>query len=135
MGDVDERSSGGSEQQVVEHAWCVQSEDVEHLGYGEDDVEVGHGKKLGTTSLEPSPARRRAAARAGAVAAGVPLNVLVTTAITLLPLPAEGGRAACADRTQGLPLRSRSLVGAQEDLASSPYDRAEISLGSHRSLG
>lgn len=135
VSDVDERPSGGSEQQVVENARCVQSEDVEHLGHGEDHVEIGHGQKLSTTSLEPSGASRRTATGTGAVAAGVPLNVLVTAAITLLPLPAESGRAACADRTQGLSLRGRGPVGAQKDLTSSSYDRAEIRLGSHRSLG
>jgi len=135
VSDVDERPSGGSKQQVVEDTRRVQSEDVERLGHGEDHMKVGHGKKLGTTSLEPSGASRRTATGTGAVAAGVPLNVLVTAAITLLPLPAESGRAACADRTQGLPLRGRGPVGAQEDLTSSSYDRAEIRLGSHRSLG
>jgi hypothetical protein len=62
------------------------------------------------------------------------LNVLVPAAITLLPLPAEGGRAACADRTQGLALRSRGSAVAQKGLTSSSYDRAEIRLGPHASL-
>jgi hypothetical protein len=61
----------------------------------------------------------------------MPLDVLVTAVITLLPLSAEGGGAACADRTHGFALRSRGAVGAQEDLASSSYDRAEIVLGVH----
>jgi len=62
------------------------------------------------------------------------LNVLVAAVVTLLPLPAEGGRATCADRTQGFALRSRGSVGAQEGLASSSYDRAEVRLGGHASL-
>jgi hypothetical protein len=105
--NVEERLSRGSEQQVVEDARGVQSEDVEHLGHGEDNVEIRHRKKLGTASLEPPRASRSTASWAGAVTAGVPLNVLVTAPVTLLPLPAEGGRAACADRTQGFALRSR----------------------------
>ena len=129
--NVDERLSCGAEQQVVEDAWCVQSEDVEHLGHGEDDVEVGHRKQFGLPGLEPPRARRGAASRTRAVAAGVPLNVLVTAAVTLLPLPAEGGRAACADRTKGLALRGRGPAVAQKGLASSSYDRAEVMLGVH----
>jgi hypothetical protein len=62
------------------------------------------------------------------------LNVLVAAAITLLALPAEGGRATCAHRTQGLALRSRGSVGAQKGLASRSYDRAEIRLGGHLSV-
>ena len=62
------------------------------------------------------------------------MNVLVTAAITLLPLPAEGGRAACANRTQGFALHSRGSVVAQKGLASSSYDRAEVMLGGHASL-
>ena len=65
----------------------------------------------------------------------MPLNVFVTAVITLLPLPAEGGRAACANRTQGFALRSRGSAVAQKGLASSSYDRAEIRLGGHASLG
>jgi hypothetical protein len=60
--------------------------------------------------------------------------VLVTAAVTLLPLPAESGRTTCADRTHGLALRSRGPVGAQKGLASSSYDRAEIRLGGHALL-
>ena len=131
-GNVDERSAGGTEQQVVEDARCVQSEDVEYLGHGEDHVEVGDGKELGPASLEPSCASGAAASRAGPVAAGMPLDVLVTAAITLLSLPAEGRRAACADRTQGLALRRGGTAVAQEGLASGSYDRAEIRLGVHR---
>lgn len=135
MRNVDERRSGGPEQQVVEDARCVQSENVEHLGHGEDHVEIGNGKKLSASSLEPSLASCGTTSRAGAVPAGVPLNVLVTTPITLLPLPAEGGRPACADRTQGLALRSRGSAVAQKGRASSSYDRAEVRLGGHTSLG
>ena len=62
------------------------------------------------------------------------MNVLVTAAVTLLPLSAKGGGAACADRTDGLALRSRGSVIAQKDLASSSYDGAEIRLGAHASL-
>jgi hypothetical protein len=62
------------------------------------------------------------------------LNVFVTATITLLALPAEGGRAACANRTQGFTLRSRGSVVAQEGLCSSSYDRAEVRLGGHDSL-
>lgn len=127
--DVDERPSSGSEQQIIEDAWCVQSEDVEHLGHGEDDMEIRHGKKLGTASLEPPRASRSAASWTGAVAAGVPLNMFVATPVTLLPLSAEGGRAACADRTQSFALRSRGPAVAQKGLTSSSYDRAEIRLG------
>lgn len=134
VGHVDERSASGAEQQVIENAWCMQGEDVERLGDGEDHVEIGHGKKLGPTGLEPSRASRSAAAGTGAVAAGMPLNVLMAALVTLLPLPAEGGRAACADRTQGFALRSRRSVGAQERLTSSSYDRAEIMLGGHALL-
>ena len=112
----------------------MQSEGVENLGHGEDHVEVGNGKKLAASSLEPSCAGCGTATRAGAIPAGVPLNVLVTAAVTLLALPAEGGCAACADRTQGFALRSRGATGAQKDLASSSYDRAEVSLGRHASL-
>jgi hypothetical protein len=61
----------------------------------------------------------------------MPLDVLVTAVITLLPLPAEGGRAACANRTQGFALRSRGSAVAQKGLASSSYDRAEVRLGDH----
>lgn len=60
--------------------------------------------------------------------------MLVTTAVTLLALPAESGRAACADRTQGFALRSRGPAVAQKGLASSSYDRAEVMLGPHASL-
>jgi len=64
----------------------------------------------------------------------MPLNVFVTATITLLALPAEGGRAACANRTQGLALCSRGSAVAQEGLCSSSYDRAEVRLGGHASL-
>ena len=40
--DVNESPTGGSEQQVVKDTRCVQSEDMEHLGDGEDHVEVRH---------------------------------------------------------------------------------------------
>lgn len=63
------------------------------------------------------------------------MDVLVTAAVALLALPAEGGCAACADRTQGFALRSRGSPVAQKGLASSSYDRAEIRLGVHASLG
>lgn len=62
------------------------------------------------------------------------MDVLVAAAITLLPLPAEGGRATRADRTQGFALRSRGSVVAQKGVASSSYDRAEVMLGGHASL-
>lgn len=132
--DVDERPAGGSEQQVVEDVRRMQSEDIEHVGDGEDHVEVRHREKLAAASFEPSVASCRSASRTGAVAAGVPLNVLVTAAVALLPLPAKGGRTACADRTQGFALRSRGAVVAQEGLASGSYDRAEVRLGAHASL-
>jgi hypothetical protein len=112
----------------------VQSNDVEHLWHGEDDVEIGHREKLGAASFEPSSPSRSSASRTGAVAAGAPLNVLVAALVTLLPLPAEGGCAACADRTHGFALRSRGAAVAQKGLASSSYDRAEIRRAGHASL-
>lgn len=133
--DVDEGPAGGTEQQVIEDAWCVQSEDVEQLGHGEDHVKIRNRKELAASSLEPSLASCSATSWTRSVTAGVPLNMLVTTAITLLPLPAEDGRAACADRTQSFALRSRGSAVAQEGLASNSYDRAEIRLGGHASLG
>lgn len=129
--DVNQGRSGSTEQQVVEDTLCVQSKDVEPLGHGEDDVEIGHGEELRASCLEPSGSSRSTATGAGAVAAGMPLNVLEAAAVTHLLLPTEGGCAACADRTQGFALRSRSEAVTQEGLAPNSYDRAEISLGGH----
>lgn len=52
--NVDERPTGGTEQQVIEDAWCMQCDDVECFGHGEDHVEVGYGEKLAASCFEPS---------------------------------------------------------------------------------
>ena len=62
--DVDQGSPSCAEQQVVEDPRFRQSEDVEHLGHSQDHMEIGHGKKLALTGLEPSA--RAAAPQRGA---------------------------------------------------------------------
>lgn len=48
-----QRLACGREQDVVELARSCQSEGIEQLRYGEDDVEVGHGQELLLPLLEP----------------------------------------------------------------------------------
>src|SRR6266446_5713355 len=88
-GDVEQGRAGSAEQQIVEEARCVESDDVERLGHGEDDVKIGNGEKLVTSRVEPAQAGRTAAAGTASVAARMPLHVLVAAAIAELALPAE----------------------------------------------
>lgn len=98
--NVDECPSGGTEQQAIEDTRRMQRDDVEDLGHGEDHVKVGNRKKFVASILEPSLASRCPASRTGTVAAGVPLNMFVTTAITRCRCPPSAGvrHAAIAPR-------------------------------------
>lgn len=96
--DVGESRSNGAEEQIVEDPRGMKCENVELLGHGEDHMEVRYREKLGRTSIEPRATCRSLTARAGAIAARVPLDVLVPTMVTLLASPAQGGRTAGADR-------------------------------------
>jgi len=46
LSDLRQRGAGGAEEQIVKETRCAPGDDVELLGYGEDDMEVRHRKQL-----------------------------------------------------------------------------------------
>lgn len=134
LSDVGERGSDRSEEEIVENARCVQGQNVQLLGHSEDHVKVRDREKLGRTGIEPFAACRRLATRTSPVPAGMPLNVLVAATVTLLPLPAEGGRSARANRAQCFPLHGSGAMSTTVAFTAGSHDRAEIALGHHGSV-
>ena len=130
--DIGERGPDGSKEKVVKDARRVQGQNVQFLRHGEDHMKVRDRKKLGRAGVEPLTPRGRLAAWACPVTTGMPLNVFVPAAVTLLPLPAKGGRPARADRAHRLPLHGSGAMSPAIGLTAGSHDRAEIALGCHR---
>jgi len=129
--DIRERSSDRPKEKVIENPRRVQSEHVEFFRHSEDDVKVRNREQLSRTCVQPFAPRGGLTSRTGSIPARMPLNVLVPAVVTLLPLPAESGRSACADRAHRFPLRGSGAMSTAIALATRSHDRAEVRLGVH----
>ena len=102
----------GTEQDVVEQPRAGQSEGVQNLGDGEDDVEVRQSKDLALARVEPSLASFRLAARTMAVPTRVPDQVAKATPGAAIEMSAHGRSAAVDDGA-----KSASLCCRQRPMA------------------
>jgi hypothetical protein len=96
-----ERLEGGAEERCEQCSLMLTHEAAQLVGHGEDDVEVRHRQEEFALSGEPAGGGVVAALRARAVAARVKEEVLVAALVALADVPAELGRAARGNGTQG----------------------------------
>ena len=122
---VQQGLAGGAQQDCVEDLWRVQSQGVQRLGNGEDDVEVRNVENFLASLLEPALTRLGAAPGTVPVATGVPEDVLVVAAITPVAVAAQGIGAAVGDRAQHFALGWRGGAAGQKIPALRARDRAE----------
>ena len=95
------------EQDVVDDGLVLEGDDLDLLGHGEHDVEVGHVEQFRLPVLEPLSACETLAFRAVTVSARVVRHTLMAAIIAPLDVAAESGGAATFDRVHGAPPRGR----------------------------
>ena len=108
-GHLQQRPGDGLEQQAVHHPLVAQSQGIEGVGQGEDDVEVRHRQQVGGLFVQPGGAGRCLAFGTVPIAAGVVCRALVAALIAGLHMPAQRCRAAGGDVAQDAPLLARQL--------------------------
>jgi len=94
----------GIKEELQKRNRVLAHERVERVGQGEDDVEVGDGKKGGLLALEPPVAGGALAGGAMAVATGMGREVFLAAMRAAIEMAAEFGTAAAEDGAQRLPL-------------------------------
>jgi len=102
----------GSEQDIKKDGLVAESERIQFLRNGEDDVEVGNRQERGQSFFEPIVAGYALALGTVAIATGMLGDALVTAGVALVQVSAEGGRAALHDVAHHLSLRGRRRVSA-----------------------
>lgn len=130
-GDDQQRLAYSSEQDVVEPAWIPQSECVEQLRNGEDDMEVRYGKKLAFALFEPLLASLGLTARTMPVPARVPDHVTKAAVVALIEMSAQGRGATERDGAQSTTLRARQTMTLLIPRADPTDDLAERDAGRH----
>src|ERR1700690_885049 len=88
--EIEQGPAGGAEQDRIDHLGSAEGQSIEALGDGEDDVKVGNVEDLLASCLEPVLAGLTPAAGTVAIATGVPEDVLVAAAITVVAMTAQG---------------------------------------------
>lgn len=125
MYDVEESLSGRAEQDRVQDGRCVLRDHVQRVRNGEDDVEVGNVEYLVASLLEPPLTGFGAATWTVPVAAGVPEDVLIVAAVTVIAVTAQSVSAAVRDGTQHLALGGRDRATSEKLPSLRASDRAE----------
>ncbi len=113
--DLDQRCSAGAEQQTVDDFLVLQCQGCQETRHRENDVSVGRGKELLTTPLDPAQPGVGLALGAVPVTTRVVGDALITTAGTLIQMPAESGRAATGDCPQNLQMLAGEPMSAALD--------------------
>jgi hypothetical protein len=95
------------EQDVVDDGLVLERDDLDLLGNGEHNVEVGHVEQFRVTVLEPLSPCETLAFRTVSISARVVRHTLMVAIIASFDVPAESGGAATLDRVHGAPPRGR----------------------------
>src|SRR5712692_8707741 len=111
-GDLLQGPGDGSEQDIKKDGLVAESERIQFVRNGEDDVEVGNRQERGQSFFEPIVAGYVLALGTVAIAAGMVGDALVTAGVALVQVSAEGGRAALRDVAHHLLLCGRRRVPA-----------------------
>jgi hypothetical protein len=102
-GYLAQRLRGRLEQDVVDHGLVLKGDDLDLLGHGEHDVEVGYVEQFRLTVLKPFGSCEALTFRAAVVATRVISETLMTAIAAPLDMTAESGGAATLDRDHGAP--------------------------------
>lgn len=129
--NIDDGLSGGVEQDGIEQGRRNERKDVQFVWDGEDGVKVRDVENLVTAGVEPTLTGLGTAGRTVTIAAGVPEHVLVATAVTMIAMTAQGGRAAVGERAHHAELARGKRMQSMELGAFGSDDRAERGLGVH----
>jgi hypothetical protein len=124
-----ERLARRGEQETVDDPGLCQGQVPELLGQREDDVEVGDGKQVGATCLEPVLLGKPLALGAVAVAAGVVDGATVAAALTPLEVTPQGGGAAGRERAQDPLLVEAHRMGGAVARSMPADDLPEVGRG------
>jgi hypothetical protein len=123
--NVEQSLTGRAEQDRIHDRRCVLREHVQRVRNGEDDMEVGNVEHLPASLLEPPLTGFGAATWTVTVAAGVPEDVLIVAAVTVIAVTAQSAGAAVRDGTQHLALGGRDRAAGEKFPALRASDRAE----------
>src|SRR5262252_2924178 len=110
--DFEQSLCASSEQQIVEQAWVLQSQDIQLVRHGEDNVEVAGVQEFTFSCRQPALAGLRLTLGAVTIATRVVGDGLITATRASVAMPAEGGSAAALNGTKGLELlkvKARSI--------------------------
>jgi hypothetical protein len=111
-GNLLQGPGGGSEQDIKEDGLVTESQRIQFVRQGEDDMEVGNRQERGQSFFEPIVAGDALALGTMAIAAGMVRDALVTAGVALVQMSAEGGGAALDDVAHHLSLRGRRRIPA-----------------------
>lgn len=100
--DLEQRLGGAVEQQIIEHLGVAQSQNVELLRQGEDDVKVGHRQQFVAPPLEPAFLLQVLTLRTVTVAAGVVDRLFRAALLTAVQVSSQNRGAAVFDGPHGL---------------------------------
>ena len=106
-GDLAQCLRGRLEQDIVDHCLVLKGDDLDLLGHGEHDVEVGHVKQFRVAVLEPLSACESLALWTAFVTTRVIPDALMATFAASFDMSAESSSAATFDRVHGAPPRAR----------------------------
>jgi len=109
-GDFLQGPGDRSEQDIKKEGLVAESEGIQFVRKGEDDVEVGNRQERGQPFFEPIVAGDALALGTMAIAAGMEGDALLAAGVALVQVSAEGGGAALQDVAHHLFLRGRRRV-------------------------
>src|SRR5215469_2142340 len=110
--DFEQSSCASSEQQMVEQARVLQSQDIQLVRYGEDHVEIAGVEEFAFPCRQPAFARLCLTLGAVPIATRVVGDGLITAARASIAMPTQGSCAATLNGTKGfelLKVKARSI--------------------------
>ena len=109
LAELEQGLTRGGKQERIKRALVLLDERVEHVGQGENQMEVRHWQKRALLLFEPAVSRLALAERAMAVAAGVRHKMALAALLAAVAMAAQGERTAGQERTQDLPMMRGQL--------------------------
>src|SRR5215469_1793302 len=110
--DREQSLCAGREQQIVKQARVLQSQDIQLVRYGEDNVEIAGVEEFAFPGRQPTLTRLCLTLGAMAIATRVVGDGLITATRASIAMPAQGGSAAALNGTKGfelLKVKARSI--------------------------
>jgi len=114
VGELDQRRTRAPEKQGMHGPGVLQDERVERMRESEDDMEVGHGKKVFFLALQPLVGVGPLAVRAMPVAARVGHEVVAPAVGAAVVVRPESRGAAAQDRVERFPNMGAQVLRASQ---------------------